>query len=30
MNIYLKDLYVGIAIDVRKSTIIYETYIGVL
>jgi hypothetical protein len=27
---YLRDLYVGITMDVKKSTTIYETYMWVL
>jgi hypothetical protein len=30
INNYLQDLYVGIAMDVKKPTTIYETYMWVL
>jgi hypothetical protein len=30
INNYLQDLYAGITMDVKKLTIIYETYMGVL
>jgi hypothetical protein len=29
-NNYLQDLYAGITMDVKKPTIIYETYMWVL
>ncbi len=29
-NNYLQDLYAGIAMDVKKSTTIYKTYMWVL
>jgi hypothetical protein len=29
-NNYLRDLYAGIAMDVKKPTTIYETYMPVL
>jgi len=30
INYYLQDLYVGIAMDVKKPTTIYETYKQIL